>query len=349
MVREETSARSWKAFFPRQVRDLPADLAFVLFLVVLTDLSVFLPVVSETPLRIVVGLPFVLFLPGYVLVAALFPEAGTPPAVAGEEANPDSARDEDRTGIDDIERIALSLGLSIAVVPLIGLVLNFTPWGIREGPIVASLTVFVVTTTAVAARRRHELSAVEQFTVDYRAWFASTHRELFEPDNRADAALNVLFVCSVLLTAGSVGYAVGFSGPGEAFTEFYLVTEGDDGELVADRYPRNFTVGESKSVMVGVSNHEHRSTTYSIVVELQQVRSRGNVTTVQSESELGRLETPTIADNETWHRQYRITPETTGTRLRLAFLLYDGSVPSNPTVENAYRETHLWVNVSGPS
>jgi len=32
-------------------------------------------------------------------------------------------------GIDGIERVALSFGLSIAIVPLIGLVLNFTPWG----------------------------------------------------------------------------------------------------------------------------------------------------------------------------------------------------------------------------
>src|SRR5207245_4585088 len=48
----------------------------------------------------------VLFAPGYVLVAALFP------------------RDVE---IDWIERIALSFGLSIAVVPLLGLFLNFTP------------------------------------------------------------------------------------------------------------------------------------------------------------------------------------------------------------------------------
>ena len=36
----------------------------------------------------------------------------------------------------------------------------------------------------------------------------------------------------------------------------------------------------------------------------------------------------------------------TGERLRLAFLLYDGPVPAAPGVESAYRETHLWVNVS---
>jgi len=51
----------------------------VLGLVALTNLAVFLPVVRETPLRIVLGLPLVLFLPGYALIAALFPEAGESP------------------------------------------------------------------------------------------------------------------------------------------------------------------------------------------------------------------------------------------------------------------------------
>jgi hypothetical protein len=29
--------------------------------------------------------------------------------------------------------------------------------------------------------------------------------------------------------------------------------------------------------------------------------------------------------------------------------LYRGQPPADPTVENAYREVHLWVNVSAPS
>ena len=59
-------------------------------------------------LRIILGLPFLLFFPGYVLVGALFPR---------------------KKGIDSIERLALSFGLSIAVVAFIGLILNYSPWG----------------------------------------------------------------------------------------------------------------------------------------------------------------------------------------------------------------------------
>jgi uncharacterized membrane protein len=41
--------------------------------------------------------------------------------------------------LDTIERVALSLDLSIALVPIVGLILNYTPWGIRLTPITLSL------------------------------------------------------------------------------------------------------------------------------------------------------------------------------------------------------------------
>ena len=53
----------------------------------------------DTTVRTLLGLPFLLFIPGYVLIFALFP-----------------AKKTDR-GIDVIERIALSFGLSIADCP----------------------------------------------------------------------------------------------------------------------------------------------------------------------------------------------------------------------------------------
>ena len=61
------------------------------------------PVVPRTLL----GLPLVLFLPGYALVSALFPS---------------------REGLDDIERVALGFGLSLALIPLIVLGIEYSPW-----------------------------------------------------------------------------------------------------------------------------------------------------------------------------------------------------------------------------
>ncbi|TKX52643.1 DUF1616 domain-containing protein, partial [Halorubrum sp. SP3] len=267
---------------PRPVRRLPADLAAVVVLTLLTVGSVFIPGINETPLRVLFGLGFVLFLPGYAFIAALFPESsrevsaddGQAQTVADSESegkpNPVPGTDAAETersqppgehlqsqGIDGIERVALSFGLSIAIVPLIGLVLNFTPWGIRLAPVVLSVTVFTLACVSIAARRRHELPAEDQFRVPYRAWIAAGKAELFEPNSRTDAALNIALVLSVLLAVGSVGYAVAVPPQGEQFTEFYLLSESDDGELVADGYPDELAVGEQSQLVVGIGNNEY--------------------------------------------------------------------------------------------
>jgi hypothetical protein len=92
-------------------------------------------------LRWVLGSLFVLFIPGYVAVEALFPK--------GRE-------------LDRIERLALSVGLSLALVPLVGLLLNYTPWGIRLDPIMFSLTTLTIALALVGFARRFRLS-VERF------------------------------------------------------------------------------------------------------------------------------------------------------------------------------------------
>ena len=340
--------REWHLLVPAPVRRLPADLAAVLALVGLTLLAVFLPGVRETPLRVVVGLPFVLFVPGYALIAALFPENGAE-AVDDQDVEDEAPSLRER-GIDGIERVALSFGLSIAVVPLIGLVLNFTPWGIRLLPIMVAVSGFTVVAVAVAAQRRWELPEDERFSVPYRAWVASARSELFEPETRADAALNVLLVLSIVLAASSVGYAVMVPKEGEQFTELYLLTENESGSLVADDYPSEFELGERKPVVIGVGNQEHEPMNYTVVVELQRVefQSTGNNSTqvnVLEREELRRF-SPQLAHNQTWHRQYSIEPTFTGKRLRLAFLLYKGNTPPNPGEGTPYRNSHLWVNVT---
>lgn len=333
----------WWLLIPAPVRRLPADLAAVVALTLATVAAVLTPGINDTPLRILLGLPFVLFLPGYALIAALFPEAGDTPTNQSDDAEPDATTD--RRGIDGIERVALSFGLSIAVVPLLGLILNFTPFGIRLIPILISVAGFTLAMTAVAAHRRHQLDPDDQFTVPYRAWFATARDELTKPDSRIDAALNVLLVVSILLAVSSVAYAVAVPKQGESFTEFYLLTEQDNGTLVADDYPTEFTAGNPRPIVVGIGNQEHQTVDYTVVVELQNVSIHNNSTTVHQVQELRRLQT-TVQAGDTWHRTLNVTPRMTGTRLRLAFLLYKADVPANPTVSNAYRETHLWVNVT---
>lgn len=333
----------------RGIRDLPADLAATIAFTLVTNFVVIAPIVRETPIRLLFGLPFVLFIPGYAFVAALFPEQGTSPVSSEiqESAGDAAATSEQLTdrGIDGIERVALSLGLSIAIVPLIGLVLNFTPWGIRLIPILISVSGFTLLATSVAAHRRWELPEEDRFRVPYEQWLSAARNELFAPETRADAALNIILVLSILLAMSSVGYAVLVPQQGESFSELYLLTEEPDGELVADDYPTNFTKGEEKELIVGISNQEHEPTNYTLLIKLQRVRNQTNSTTVLRSDQLQEFNVQ-LAHNETWRRPHTISPTFVGTDLRLTYLLYRGTPPANPTVNNSYREVHLWVNVT---
>ncbi|MCK4733231.1 MAG: DUF1616 domain-containing protein, partial [Methanophagales archaeon] len=96
----------------------------------------------NSPARIILGLPFILFFPGYVLICALFPR---------------------KKDLDGVERLALSMGLSIAVTSLIGLALNYTSFGIRLFPVMLSLFLFIVLMSVVAVYRRKIISLEDAF------------------------------------------------------------------------------------------------------------------------------------------------------------------------------------------
>ena len=340
---------------PRQVRALPADLAAMAGVVLAVNIVVFVPFIRDTPLRVPFGLAFVLFVPGYALIAALFPEAGEPPTPQEDEEDEGWMMNRDR-GIDGIERVALSFGLSIAVVPLIGLALNFTPWGIRLIPIMIATSGFTLVMIAIAAVRRWELPPEERFAVPYHDWLERARSEIFEPDDRVDAALNVALALSIILAVGVLSYAIMFPPEGERFSEFYVLTEDDEGELVAANYPTELIVGNSEELVVGVGNQEHETVEYTVIVQLEEVEfdrdTEGNITNVSviDTEELERFEL-TLTHNETRHEYLAVGTDNTdmiGENRRLQFLLYtdhDTPVPENPTRENAYRDLHLWVDV----
>lgn len=109
------------------------DLFAIIMLVTVSAIFVIVPPLNETPLRAALGFVLVLFAPGYVFVSAIFP-----------------GKDE----LDPIERLALSIGLSICIVVFIGVGLNYTPWGIRLNPILLSISSFTMTFATITAYRR---------------------------------------------------------------------------------------------------------------------------------------------------------------------------------------------------
>jgi len=99
-------------------------------------------------LRNVLGIIFVLWLPGYTSIKALFP-VRMPIETSTEN-------------LETIVRIALSIGMSIALVPIIGLLLYYTPWGLSVTPIVVSLLALTVILATVAIAREHQTKTKTQ-------------------------------------------------------------------------------------------------------------------------------------------------------------------------------------------
>lgn len=104
--------------------------------------------------RYVLGSIFILWLPGYSFIKALFPTRVPVPTGKRE--------------LDGVERIALSAGMSLVLVPLVGLLLNYTPWGIRLTPVTLSLFALTITFATAgllreqAAGRMPEEKQIEQ-------------------------------------------------------------------------------------------------------------------------------------------------------------------------------------------
>ncbi len=87
-------------------------------------------------MRYILGSFFVLFIPGYTLIEALYPQ---------------------ERSLSPLERVALSIGLSLALVPLIGLLLNYTPFGIRLYPVIFSLSALSIILSFIGAYRKYEI------------------------------------------------------------------------------------------------------------------------------------------------------------------------------------------------
>lgn len=331
-----------------RTKPIPVDLTVLLIVVTLAVLVAFVPALRETPLRLIVGLPFLLFVPGYALVTALLPGDRRLAATDRENTSPTTDRPPSQ-GISPIVRITLSFGSSIAIVSLLGLVLDATGLGIRLAPIVVALSVLVVLLVIMAAYRRWEIPEHERSGGRYRSWLAATRREVFQPETRLDALLTVLLVLCLLFAVSGIGYAITIPSSEERVTELYLLTENDEGKLVSEGYDTQLESGQSLPVVLGVTNHEGAPLQYSVVVQLHRIQFEqdGGKTnaTVSRRDTIDRFSID-VAPGESVRTALDIEPGMTGEDLRLTFLLYRGEPPAEPTLSNAYREVHLWIDAT---
>jgi uncharacterized membrane protein len=265
-------------------------------------------------LRIVLGIPFLLFFPGYAVVSALFIN---------------------KEDMDKLESVAISMAMSIALVALIGFGLNYTSWGIRLEPVLYSTAALIAAMSIIAFIRRSISSKGIKLTGEFN--LALPVRSL-SPFNKYLSLTLVIFILGAL---GMLGYTISENKAAERFTEFYML--GFYGK--AQDYPLEFVMANRQityirygnntyditnpwgKVTLGIVNHEQQIVTYSVKIKVDNEL-------VDTDS-AGKIE---LKPGEKWEQEIKFTPQHTGDNQKLEFLLFKDS---DPTVESL----QLWINV----
>ena len=278
--------------------------------------------IPSTPARIILGLPFLLFFPGYTLVAALFVK---------------------KDGMDGIERIALSAGMSIAIVGLIGFGLNYTPWGIRLEPVLFSVTAFIFAMSAVALIRRARMAGaanlISEVTLSLPGWGGGAFNK----------TLSIVLVVAIVGALAVLGYAVASPRIGERFTEFYILGANakaldypteftiDNGKVTHVVYGNGTseTIGGSGNVTLGIVNNEQQTVVYSVRMTIDNEP----VSIELGGSSIGFLGPIELKQGEKWENPVGIVPRHVGDNQKVELLLFRG-------IETAPKYSlHLWIAV----
>jgi len=308
----------------RVPRDLLACELWLLFAL----LCIYIPILNESFFRILFGIPLVLFIPGYALIAALFP----------------AARD-----LDGIERVALSFGLSIAVVPLTGLVLNYTPWGIRLDPIIVSLSLITVSLCLLAQYRRAQVPEDERFVVPFQEIRNALVTEFFPQSgsSRTDRILSIILLVAIIGAIATTVFVIVVPKEGEKFTEFFILGE----KQKAADYPTRLVTGTNSSLYIGIGNHEYRPVNYTVETYFVKMTfdENTNASTLHAMDRIDRFPVQ-VAHNQTTILPYTIMPVAAGDYNRIEFLLFNETIPDDgitgtERINQSYRDLHLWVSV----
>ncbi|HID20317.1 MAG TPA: DUF1616 domain-containing protein, partial [Methanophagales archaeon] len=263
------------------------DLVFVLLFAFLAYLFVLIPPFNQTPLRIIFALPILLFLPGYVLIAAMFPR---------------------REELSGIERFTLSIGLSIAIFVFDGFAISVTAWRFRPEPIILSLSLITLILTLITFLVRLRIPKEERFYLNFSVFsqfFESLRSE--EKPSEIERALIIALVGSIIIASGMLVYAK-ITFDEERFTAFYILGEGGK----AEDYTKEVYLLEPSSMIVGIENYEHAPANYTLQLKFggyplheQQIK---------------------LEQGEKWEDVVSFIPKHVAKHAKLEFLLYkDGS------------------------
>jgi uncharacterized membrane protein len=198
------------------------------------------------------------------------------------------------------------------------LILDWLPWGIRLGPIVAGEGLAIAMLSVAALLRRWRLPVEERpalaVNLGLKSWWAA--------QDRAGRVLHGVLGGALLLALIAAAAIVLSPRPGEQFTEFYVL--GSEG--LAESYPREAAPGEALSVTVGIANREGEAAQYRVEAQVdgEQIGTTGSVS---------------LWDRQVWEAQLIFTLPQVGEDQQIVFLLYRDGEPE------PYRKLQLWIDI----
>lgn len=262
-----------KKIWPGNYREVNELLPIILLVIIL---PLVIGISPSNVLRIILGLPLVLFLPGYTLLAAIFVR---------------------KSQLKNLERFALSLAASVAIVPLIGLLLNYVG-GISLTSFFVLIALFILVTSAIAWIRRGRLAEEERYTIRL-----NIPRHVFK-GSLSGRLLPAVLVLAVLAVVSSLIYVIVTPKTQESFTEFYV-----SGLQENSSFPAELIASEEQRVVVTVVNREGRTLDYRIEM---------NINGIPKGTE-GPL---TLEDGQKYETEMGFAPQATGDIQEVEFALY---------------------------
>jgi len=322
------------------VEAVPIDLAaVVLVVVVIVGLHV---AGAGPPLRFLAAVPLLLFLPGYVLVGVLFPRRGP----TGERSSGDGGRSGGVGGhvrVGMAERLALSVGLSVALVPLFGIVLELLPVAAFDGAILPALVVFVVVGAVVASVRRLRTPAADRFRFPRDSLRGALTTPFDSATPRGERLATIALAVALLVAVMTAGYVLAVPPSGESFTDLRVMT-GSPADPTLGEYPDEISA-DGTELLVGVDNREGSQQAYTVVVTADQLIEQERSVRPIGSTELARFET-SLDDGQRRLQPVTITPDTGG-EYRINYYLYRGAAPETADPESAARHVHFTTRMVG--
>jgi uncharacterized membrane protein len=226
--------------------------AVIIYLAVFTGISAAL---DNHIALVILGIPLIFIFPGYLLMLALYPRRKT---------------------LTLSERITLTVGLSLILLPSLGLLLNFTPFGITLFSILISVIIISILFGFTVWNQRREIPASEQFPPPvFLKGNILTGKD--EADNSSIkqyrslrlaliAVIVILLICILFMLALFATY----ERPAEKYTEFILL---DADENMIDK-PINLNANTTRQLTVIIENNEGETFDYQLRIRSLQFTGR---------------------------------------------------------------------------